>query len=94
VGASPGGGSPGAGGAAGAAVTLGTVALVRFPFSDLSNARLRPAVVLADSGRGDWVLCQVTSNPYADPDAVEFTAVLFAVYHRTRGVTQWRRSHS
>jgi mRNA interferase MazF len=26
--------------------------------------------VLADAGRGDWILCQVTSNPYADPSAV------------------------
>ncbi|MGH9946750.1 MAG: type II toxin-antitoxin system PemK/MazF family toxin [Pyrinomonadaceae bacterium] len=33
--------------------------------------KLRPAVVLADSGRNDWVLCQITSHPYADPIAVE-----------------------
>lgn len=51
--------------------TAGTVVLVPFPFSDLSNAKLRPAVVLADAGRGDWVLCQITSNPYADNRAVE-----------------------
>jgi mRNA interferase MazF len=31
---------------------------------------LRPAIVLADAGRGDWILCQVTSNPYSDPRAV------------------------
>lgn len=53
-------------------VTLaaGAVALVPFPFSDLSQAKLRPAVVLADGGRGDWILCQITSNPYGDPRAV------------------------
>ena len=50
--------------------TAGTVAVVPFPFSDLSRAKLRPAVVLADAGRGDWVLCQITSNPYGDPAAV------------------------
>jgi mRNA interferase MazF len=43
-----------------------------FPFSDLSGTKLRPAVVLADSGRGDWLLCQITSNPYSDPMAVRF----------------------
>jgi mRNA interferase MazF len=30
-------------------------------------------VVLADAGKGDFVLCQVTSNPYADPRAVQIT---------------------
>lgn len=51
----------------------GTVVLVRFPFSDLSASKLRPAVVLADVGRGDYVLVQVTSNPYGDSMAVEMT---------------------
>ncbi len=50
-----------------------TVVLVRFPFSDLSRSKLRPAVVLADTGRNDWVLCQVTSQPYTDPLAVQVT---------------------
>jgi len=35
---------------------------------------LRPAVVLADSGRGDWILCQVTSKSYADASAVKLEA--------------------
>jgi mRNA interferase MazF len=45
--------------------------LVPFPFSDLSRAKLRPALALADVGNGDWVLCQITSNPYSDRKAVE-----------------------
>jgi mRNA interferase MazF len=32
---------------------------------------LRPAVVLADAGRGDWILRQVTSKPFADIRAIE-----------------------
>jgi mRNA interferase MazF len=40
--------------------------LVSFPFSDLSRSKLRPAVCLAGAGRGDYVLCQITSNPYGD----------------------------
>lgn len=49
------------------------VVLLPFPFSDLTASKLRPALVLADSGKGDWVLCQITSNPYADPAAVVIT---------------------
>lgn len=51
----------------------GSVVLVPFPFSDLSESKLRPAVVLAEISRKDFVLCQVTSNPYADRNAVELT---------------------
>lgn len=50
--------------------TAGSVVLVPFPFSDLSQSKRRPAVVLADAQRGDWILCQVTSKPYADSRAV------------------------
>lgn len=50
---------------------VGTVVLVRFPFSDLSNAKLRPTVVLADVGRGDFILSQITSRNYGDSDALE-----------------------
>jgi PemK-like, MazF-like toxin of type II toxin-antitoxin system len=49
------------------------VVVVPFPFSDLSQAKLRPALVLAAAGRGDWVLCQITSNPYGDPRAIALT---------------------
>ena len=51
----------------------GKVVLVLFPFSDLSQAKLRPAVVLADAGRDDWILCQITSNPYGDAQAIAIT---------------------
>jgi mRNA interferase MazF len=55
------------------APSTGSVVLVPFPFSDLSESKLRPAVVLAEISRDDFVCCQVTSNPYADPNAVELT---------------------
>ncbi|MBE7474842.1 MAG: type II toxin-antitoxin system PemK/MazF family toxin [Anaerolineales bacterium] len=58
--------------------TAGAVVLVPFPFSDLSKSKLRPAVVLADVGRDDWILCQITSNPYADTRAIELLDVSFA----------------
>ncbi|MBN2503339.1 MAG: type II toxin-antitoxin system PemK/MazF family toxin [Anaerolineales bacterium] len=49
---------------------IGQVVLVPFPFSDLSRTKMRPAIVLAESGRDDWILCQVTSNPYGDEKAI------------------------
>ncbi|MDP9348854.1 MAG: type II toxin-antitoxin system PemK/MazF family toxin [Gemmatimonadota bacterium] len=60
-----------------APLATGGVVLVPFPFSDLSQSKLRPAVVLAAAGRDDYILCQVTSNPYADPLAVELTQASF-----------------
>jgi mRNA interferase MazF len=34
--------------------------------------------VLADAGRGDWILCQVTSNPYGDSQAITLAQNSFA----------------
>jgi mRNA interferase MazF len=56
----------------------GEVVLVPFPFSDLSQSKVRPAVCLADAGRDDWILCQITSNPYGDPMAVPLDGPDFA----------------
>lgn len=61
-----------------ASPSAGSVVLVRFPFSDLTASKLRPAVVLAAVDRSDRVLCQVTSNPYADPRAVRIDDESFA----------------
>lgn len=60
------------------APAAGAVVLVRFPFSDLSQTKLRPAVVLADAGRGDCILCQITSKPYGDTSAIELDDGAFA----------------
>lgn len=46
--------------------TAGQVVIVHFPFSDLTVSKLRPAVVLAEAGRGDWILCQINSKSYGD----------------------------
>jgi mRNA interferase MazF len=51
-------------------LATGQVVIVHFPFSDLTASKLRPAVVLADAGRDDWILCQITSNPYGDARAI------------------------
>ena len=56
----------------------GQIVLVPFPFSDLSQSKVRPAVCLADAGRGDWVLCQITSSQYGDPTAERLASSDFA----------------
>lgn len=59
--------------------TPGQIAILPFPFSDLSRSKFRPALLLAEVGRGDWIACQITSNPYADSQAVELDSGDFAL---------------
>ena len=55
----------------------GQIALLPFPFSDLARSKLRPALLFAPVGRGDWIACQITSNPYADPHAIALEGTAF-----------------
>ena len=50
-----------------------SIVVIPFPFSDLSGTKLRPALVLAGTGQDDWLLCQITSNSYIDPNAIRLT---------------------
>ena len=49
----------------------GDVVVVPFPFSDLTNAKRRPALVLAKLDGDDVILAQVTSQTVRDGYAVE-----------------------
>lgn len=51
--------------------SVGDIVFVRFPFSDLSRQKLRPALVLADATKSDYVLCQITSQSYHDRYVVQ-----------------------
>jgi hypothetical protein len=44
----------------------GDVVVVPFPFSDLRNAKRRPALVLAKLAGDDLILCQITSQTARD----------------------------
>ncbi len=58
-------------------LAAGQVVLLPFPISDLSRSKLRPVLLLANAGRDDWIACQITSNPYGDPSALEITQSVF-----------------
>lgn len=49
----------------------GSVVVINFPFSDLSNAKRRPALIVADWNSNDVILCQITSVVNKDQYAVE-----------------------
>ena len=44
----------------------GDVVVVPFPFSDLTNAKRRPALVVAELKGDDLILCQITSQKVRD----------------------------
>lgn len=56
----------------------GDVVVTYFPFSDLSNAKKRPALVLATFAGNDVLLCQITSQMVHDADAITLVQTDFA----------------
>jgi mRNA interferase MazF len=48
----------------------GDVAIVTFPFSDLSTTNKRPALVIAALSGDDTILCQITSKAIRDTYAI------------------------
>ncbi|MBC8182630.1 type II toxin-antitoxin system PemK/MazF family toxin [candidate division KSB1 bacterium] len=48
----------------------GEVVVIPFPFSDLSQAKRRPALVLSSLPGYDLILCQITSQQITDSYAI------------------------
>ena len=48
----------------------GDIVVIPFPFSDLSKAKKRPAMVLTNLRREDIILCQITSKDTNDSYSV------------------------
>ena len=44
----------------------GDIVVIPFPFSDLSKAKKRPAMVLTNLQGNDFILCQITSKGTSD----------------------------
>jgi mRNA interferase MazF len=55
---------------------FGSIVLTRFPFSDLSGDKRRPALVISrdNNRRPDLVVCFITSVPRAGPDMASIEA--------------------
>ena len=51
----------------------GEVVVVPFPFSDLSQFKRRPAIVITDLTGGDLILCQITSQSIFDKYAISLS---------------------
>lgn len=51
-------------------LSIGQIVLARFPFSDLSNQKLRPCLIIGLAEFGDILLCQITSKRYGSKRAV------------------------
>lgn len=59
-------------------ITIGSVVLVSFPFSNLKGKKIRPALVLAQVEFENLILCQITSKPYSSKSAVKIDPTDFA----------------
>jgi len=49
----------------------GDIVVVPFPFSDLTQSKRRPAMVISELQGDDRILCQITSRSICDEYAVE-----------------------
>lgn len=67
----------------------GDLVVVKFPFSDLSGAKLRPGLVVGRADRGDFILCQLTSQSYND-DGIEIDPKKDVIAGKLRGTSYAR----
>jgi mRNA interferase MazF len=55
----------------------GDIVVLPFPFSDLSQTKRRPALVVAQAGGDELLLCQITSQDVRDCHAVNLNPADF-----------------
>ena len=61
-----------------ARIIKGDVVVIPFPFSDLSQSKRRPALVIAPLEGNDVILCQITSKTIKDTYAISIDDTDFA----------------
>ena len=52
---------------------VGDVVEAPIPYTDMSGAKVRPVVILADVGMGDSIVCPITSSPQIREGYVSIT---------------------
>jgi len=55
----------------------GDVVVLPFPFSDLNQAKRRPAIIIAELEGDDRILCQITSQHSRDAYSVQINEIDF-----------------
>jgi len=58
----------------------GDVVVVPFPFSDLAQAKRRPALIIASLEEDDLILCQITSQLIKDKYAIPINNAIFILF--------------
>src|SRR3989344_4009198 len=58
-------------------LTVGSIVLVTFHFSNLKGQKIRPALVLAEGEFGNLILCQITSKSYSSNTAIQIKSTDF-----------------
>lgn len=57
----------------------GDIVVIRFPFSDSTTSKKRPALVTANTYDNNLLLAQITSRARPDPDALPLTKQSYRV---------------
>ena len=65
----------------------GDIVVVPFPFSDLSQSKRRPALILATLEGDDLILCQITSQTVRDTYAIAIDDIDFVAGSRPMNQT-------
>jgi mRNA interferase MazF len=50
---------------------FGEIVLLKFPFTDNSKVKKRPALVINDFGDGDIIVCRITSHIYRTKNDIQ-----------------------
>lgn len=69
--------------------TKGDLVVVSFPFSDLSDSKLRPSLVVGEAENGDYIRCQITSKNYHS-DGIEIDPTKDVVESKLRSISYVR----